>query len=199
MSLKLHAFAGKDPPPDFESDFGRLSRLPPEALAKFWQVLGPCVAEPMTKETERLLDVFRSAYRISDEDLGRALKASRFLILSAAQQDLPAEKLAEDLDQICQDLPVIRELLLLGYEPIKGPLREGFKKAALLDHGNVLVGAQWRLDLVDSTEQGLRLQLPVAMLTLHYQHGTETGRITLQVLPDMMMQLKAICERVLAT
>ena len=58
--------------------------------------------------------------------------------------------------------------------------------------------AQWRVDTIEASERGVKLRLPVAMLTLHYREGSEVGRITLQVLPDMMGELKGICERVLS-
>lgn len=36
--------------------------------------------------------------------------------------------------------------------------------------------------------------MPVTMLTLHYREGSESGRITLQLLPDVIEKLKAMCE-----
>ena len=61
-------------------DLSRLLRLPAEALQKLWQVLAPSLAERLSPETERLLDVFCAAYKVDDEDLARAVKACRFLI-----------------------------------------------------------------------------------------------------------------------
>jgi len=43
----------------------------------------------------------------------------------------------------------------------------------------------------------LQLKMPVALVTLHYLEGSEAGRVTLQVLPDMMGELKNVCEKVL--
>jgi hypothetical protein len=37
----------------------------------------------------------------------------------------------------------------------------------------------------------------VAMLTLLYREGAESARITLQVLPDMMGELRGVCDKVL--
>jgi hypothetical protein len=37
----------------------------------------------------------------------------------------------------------------------------------------------------------------VALVTLHFREGAETGRVTLQVLPDMMKELKTVCDRML--
>jgi hypothetical protein len=194
---KLHALGGGDAPPELGDDLRRLLRMPPEAIGKFWQALGPCLAEQLSEETERLLDVFCAAYRLSDDDLARAIKACRFLVQAAAKLDVPAEQLGEDLDRLCPGAPIVKELLLAGYEPAKAKIRQAIIMAALVDHGKVLIGARWRMDTIDASERGVKLRLPVAMLTLHYREGGETGRITLQVLPDMMGELKAICAEVL--
>jgi hypothetical protein len=194
---KLHALDGAEPPPDLADDLRRLLRLPPEALAKLWQVLGPCLAEKISKETEELLDVFCAAYNVPDGDLARAIKACRFLIQGAAKRDLPAARLAEDITLLCPETPLIGELLLAGYEPAKAQIRKEMAVAALLGHGSLLVGADFRVDTINASERGTRLGVPVAMLTLQYREGAEMRRITLQVLPDMMGRLRDICEQVL--
>lgn len=196
--LKLHALGGQHAPPELADDLRRLLRMPAEALQKFWQALGPCLADKVPDETEKLLDVFCAAYRLSEEDLARAIKACRFLIQSAARLDVPPERLGEDLDRLCPDAPVIKALLLAGYETAKARIRQEILKAALVDHGRLLIGAQWRVDTIEASERGARLRLPVTMLTLHYREGAEVGRITLQVLPDMVGELKGICEQILS-
>jgi hypothetical protein len=196
--IQLHALGGGEAPPDLGDDLRRLLRMPGEALGKFWQALGPCLAEQLSKETEQLLDLFCAAYKISDDDLARAIKACRFLIQEAARLDLSMERFGDDLERLCPDTPVLKGLLLAGYEPAKAQIRQGILRAALVDHGKLLVGAQWRVDTIEASERGVKLRLPVAMLTLHYREGSEVGRITLQVLPDTMGELKGICERVLS-
>jgi hypothetical protein len=195
--VRLHCLGGGPAPPDLGADLRRLLRLPPEALEKFWQVLAPSLASNLPPEAEQLLDVYCAAYKIDDEDLARAIKACRFVIREAARRDAPAGAVADDLDRVCGDAPLVKELILAGYEPARAQIRHEIVRAALADHGNLLVGMKWRLDAVQASEQGSRLATPVAMLTLHYRDGTETKRLTLQVLPDMMGELKAICEQVL--
>lgn len=193
----LHALGGGQAPPDLADDLRRLLRMPAEALQRFWQALGPCVAEALPDTIEGDLDAFCAAHRLSDDDLARAIKGCRFLIQSAARIDLPPERLGEDLDRLCPEAPVIKALLLAGYPPAKAQLRRAMALAAVEAHGRVLLGAQWRVDTIEASERGARLRAPVAVLTLHYREGTETGRITMQVLPDMIHELKGICEQVL--
>lgn len=194
----LQSLGGEAPPPELGRDLDRIARLPGEAIGKLWQVLGPCLTGPLTPEIDQLLEVFRSTYRIPPEDFGKVIGACRFLVLGAVRHDATAEQLGDDLDALCPGAPLVRELILAGYERLKPQLRGAIQKAALADYGKVLIGVQWRLDMIDSTEQGRRLGVPVAMLSLHYQDGRETERITLQVLPEMMAELKAACEKVLS-
>jgi hypothetical protein len=91
----------------------------------------------------------------------------------------------------------VRELVLAGYEPAKAQIRHEIIKSALADHGKLLTGVSWRLDAVQASERGANLRTPVAMLTLRYRDGAEAGRVTLQVLPDMMAELKDACDRIL--
>lgn len=193
----LHAAGGARPPPAIGPDLRRLAGMPPEALAHFWHALGPCLSDPTSEDTAKTLDVFCAAYRVEEDDLGRAIKACRFLIEGGARFDLPAERLAEDIDALCPESPEIKTLLLAGYEPVKAELRRAILASALSDHGKLLTGAQWRVDVVDSSDRGARLGVPVVMLTLHYLEGREQRRITVQALPDMVAQLKGICEQVL--
>jgi hypothetical protein len=194
---RLYCLGGGEAPPDLGADLLRLARLPAEALQKIWQVLAPSLAETLAKETEQLLDLFCAAYRVDEDDLGHAVKACRFVIREAAQRDVPAGAVAEDLDRLCPGELLVKELVLAGYEPARAQIRHEIVKAAVADHGKLLVGVKWRLDAIQASERGARLGTPVAMLTLDYLEGAERGRVTLQVLPDMMLELRDVCGKAL--
>jgi hypothetical protein len=195
--VRLHCLGGGAAPPDLGADLLRLLRLPGEAQEKLWQVLVPCLAETLTKETEQLLDVFCGAYKVEEDDLAQAVKACRFVIRGAARLDLPEAGLAADLDQLCPADPRVKEIVLAGYAPAKEQLRREILRAAVADHGKLLTGVNLRLDMIQTSERGARLQLPVAVLTLHFQEGAAAGRVTFQVLPDMMAELRNSFEQVL--
>ena len=110
---------------------------------------------------------------------------------------MPAAALAEDLDRLCPGELLVKELVLAGYGPAKERIRHEIVKAAVADHGKLLVGVKWRLDAIQASEGGAKLGTPVALLTLHYLEGAESGRVTLQVLPDMMGELRDVCGKVL--
>lgn len=194
---RLYCLGGGEAPPDLAADLACLGRLPLEALQRIWQVLAPSLAEPIAPETEQLLDLFCAAYHADGELLARAIKGCRFAIREGAQRDVPGPALVDDLQKLCPDLPVVAELVLAGYDEAKEQLRHEIVKAALADHGKLLVRVSWRVDAIQASERGLGLRTPVAMLTLHFREGAESGRVTLQVLPDMMHELKDVCEKVL--
>ncbi len=195
--VRLYCLAGGEAPPEVGADLLRLLRLPAEAVQKLWQVLAPNLAETITPETEQLVSVFCSAYRVDPDELAPAIRACRFLIREAARLDLSAGALADDLERLCPDEALVKELVLAAYESGKEPIRHAIVKAAVADHGKLLVGVKWRVDAIQASEGGAKLRAPVAMLTLHYLEGVEMGRVTLQVLPDMMGELRAVCDKVL--
>src|SRR5262245_53531987 len=84
----LRALGGAAAPPAIEADLERVLALPPEARQGLWEVLGPCLAEPLTAEVEERLDRFCRAHQLASADLARAIKACRFLLRQAAAADL---------------------------------------------------------------------------------------------------------------
>ena len=195
--VRLYCLGGGEAPPDLGADLLRLLRLPAEALQKLWQVLAPSLAETLAPETEQLLDVFCAAYHVDDDELAAVIKACRFVIREAARLDVPAGALGEDLDRLCPGETLVKELVLAGYEPAREQIRREMIKSALTDHGKLLVALNWRVDAIQASERGMRLGMPVAMLTLHYREGPDTGRITMQVLPDMLGELRRVCDKIL--
>jgi hypothetical protein len=141
--------------------------------------------------------VFCAAYHVDEDALAPAIKACRFVIREAARRDVPAGALGEDLDRLCPGELLVKELVLAGYEPARDRMRHEMVKAAIADHGKLLVGINWRVDAIQASERGMKLRMPVAMLTLHYREGAEMGRVTLQVLPDMVGELRGVCDKVL--
>jgi hypothetical protein len=195
--IKLHALGGAMTPPDLGADLLRLLAMPTEAQARLWQALGPCLGDTLTAETEKVLDTFCATHGAAEDDVARVVKASRFLVQSAAKLDVPADRLRADLEALCPDAPRVSQVILAGYDKAKAQIRKRLTAAALLGHGSLLVGAEWRVDTVEASSQGARLGTRVALLTLQIREGDETRRTTIQVLPDMAAELRRFCDEVL--
>jgi hypothetical protein len=193
----LRSLGAKAPPTDLAVDLRRLLGLPTAAVGKLWTVLLPSLDDPLPPEAASLLDMFSAAYGVDPDALASPIRAIRFLYTEVARNDIDEATLAADLALLCPDEPLVHELVLAGFQPAKDRLRKQMLQAALADHGNLLIGARWRLDMIQASERGRRLSVPVAILTLQYMEGSEKRRITVQALPDMMGELKTICEQVL--
>jgi hypothetical protein len=159
-------------------------------------VLGPSLEEPLPASVERDLDAFCARHRVADDHLARALKACRFLLREAAKLDLEAAAFASDLAKVSPD-PVVVALLAAGYERAKRVVRRQILRAALLEHGRVLTGADWRLDTMTASSHGARMSAPVAVLTLRHQDGDKEGRTTFHAPLAAVAELRAACEAIL--
>jgi hypothetical protein len=58
-------------------------------------------------------------------------------------------------------------------------------------------GVSWRVEHVTASNRGQSLNLPVVTLTVAYREGERQDRITLQLLPDALQELQAMCQRLL--
>src|ERR1700679_2929844 len=92
---------GKSTPRGLAADLRGLTRLPEAARAALWSVLGPCLAEPISTEAEAMLDAFCRTHRLRREDLGRPLKACRFLLREAARANVERTAFVRDLRALC--------------------------------------------------------------------------------------------------
>jgi hypothetical protein len=194
----LRCLEGELAPPGLREDLARVLLLPAEAKRRLWHVLGPSVSEPVPPDAERLLSDFCRAHQLEPEGFAHAIKACRFLIRESAGVDLQREGFLSDLEALHPASTELRELLLAGFERAKTQVRAELIRRALADHGSVLVGVDWRIDTMSASSAAPRLGAPVAILTLRYREGETTRRLTLQVLPDMLAELKNACERILA-
>jgi hypothetical protein len=82
-----------------------------------------------------------------------------------------------------------------GYEAAKVLVRHEIARAALADHGKVVERVDWRVDQVVTSNRGEKLGVPVAVVTLSYREGERRDRITLQLPPQALRELAAMCQR----
>lgn len=186
--------AAADPPwvgPDLE----RLIALPEAARASLWDVIGPSLNErTQGAASDARIDRFAKLHAAPWADVARAVRVARHLIRSAAQRDLDRERFATDLDARHAS-PILGEVLLAGYEPARVLIRREIARALLAEHGAVVEGVEWRVDVVTGAKGAERMRLPVALLTLKYREGTRREKLTVQLLPDSIAELRRLCDR----
>lgn len=197
-SPPLHTFGGAAADPEIVEDLLRIRELPASARARFWEALGPSLSDPIAPEVEGLLDRFVARHGADAGALAPALKAARALVRRASAIDLDAARFAEDLVALSAGAADLGEVLLPGYEKARALLRAEIARRAVADHGRLLENVAWRVDRLSASDQGSGLSLPVVTLTLHYREGGRQERISVQVLPDVLAEIRAICDGLLA-
>ena len=195
--LRLASLGGAAPPAELAADLRVIATLPPEAIPKFWSVLEPALEEPLPPAAAELLDAFSAAYGVDADELARAIRASKFLVREAARFGVSADAMQADLERLCPDDTLVREVFLSGFAGAWQRLRQGHIARSLREHGRLLTKTKWRIDTVRAYDAAEVVGTPVVLLTLEYLEGDTTQRLTLQALPDTVSELKAICERVL--
>ncbi len=77
-------------------------------------------------------------------------------------------------------------------------VRRQLLRGALIDHGNVLEGVDWRVDQVATSSRGGLLREPVGVITLRYRTGGKEERLTVQLVPEALHELQQACESLAA-
>ncbi len=195
-AIPLACLRGEPAPPDLAKDLVTAAILPASARARLWDALGPSLPEPVPAEAEGLLDAFCETHGAAPALLAPVIKACRFLVREASVRDLPRADLAEDLALLGAP-DELQRVLVAGYDSAKQMIRAAILRQTLIEHGRLLVGASYRLDTIEASESGTRLNTPVVMLTLRYLEGEGDGRFTVQVLPETLRQIRALCDQIL--
>jgi hypothetical protein len=196
-SSPIQALGGQPAPPDVVRDLALVLELPSPARARLWEVLGGCLVEPLPPTMEDRLDAFCRVHGASPDVLARAIKACRFLVWQAGSRALPRAVFAADLAALSSSKE-ISDLLLAGYDRASAQVRRELLRGALLDHGNVLEGVDWRVDQVASSSRGASLRDPVGVLTLRYRAGDKDERLTVQLGPEALRELYDACTKLAA-
>lgn len=190
-AVKLACLDGSPAPPELTDALRRLGEIDREQRGDLLaQILEPLADDQLDGRIGRLC----RRLDLSPENAAPGLKAGRFVIRTAAAMCLDREALAADLTLL--DAGHLTDLLDV-YERALPALRAEIVQASIVAHGRVLMGVEWRVDTLGASNRGRKLNVPVAMMTFHCQNGTQTEHVTMQLVPEMVAQLRDVCERLL--
>lgn len=175
------------------ADLGLVDELPVNARRLFWKALAPTLPDPIPPRSDAAIDAFAAEHGVDDRTLARALKACRHLVREAAGRDVDAATFARDLAALDGERGELRAILLPGYDEAKTRIREELVTKAISAHGKVLVGAEWRLDMVAASSRGQDLRAPIAIVTLEMLDEGATKRVTFQATPEALRKLAKVC------
>jgi len=182
------------------SDAQHLAQMSPGALNNLWDVLEPCLLQPMTHTLEQALSSYCDTYDTNQTVLGHLIRVLSTLLRGAASVALPREGFAADLEAVWPGQTEAHAVFLERYDAVTAALRKTLLTRALSAHGNVLTDIEWRVDQVVADKASPRLALPVAIVTFGYRHRDEHQHITLQLTGDELKRasvvLAALAEQV---
>jgi hypothetical protein len=196
--IALQALGGAHAPAGLAADLAALLTLPEHAREHLWEILGPSLADPVPAQVEAEVERFCVTYDVEREQLGYTIRACRFLLREAASIDLSRAAFAADLEALSSEAEAIGALLLPRFESAKAFVRREMLRNTIADHGKLLESVTWRVDHPASSSRGKRLAGRVVSLTLGYREGDRRERVTLQVLPEALVELKKLCDQLLS-
>lgn len=198
-STPVLACLGHEPvPAEVMRDLAWHLRWAPTAVDELWSVLAPSLQTKLDQRLEAELGLFASKHRVDAFELALFLKAMRFLLLEAAGRRTTWEDFAADIVAVVGDgaLP-LTTVLGANYAKATEAVRFEIMRGALLDHGQIYVGGEWRLDAVLASTRARSLGTRVALLTLKYRSQSGSDQLTLQVLPADLLHLRTLIDELL--
>lgn len=165
------------------------------AKNNFLSLLMTSLMGPSGQYLDDMLDAFCRDNGLSAEDVVSAVQSCDFIIRQAATLDLSLETFQQDLNALSGGDDEGAKIILSKYDDMKAELRALIIQESLADHGNLLLGLDWRLDEITASDRGIQLNTVVVFLTLRYRSGNQIERITFQLSPEAMKELKRFTDR----
>jgi hypothetical protein len=194
-NVLLYSLNGSPAPADLGQGLSACLELPADVAPKIADVVFACLEPVSPDQLRNRIGRHCRRLELDEEIVSRTVLAARFLLHAAAETNASPEDVGKDLSAL--GCGAVAEWLVPLYAHVVGELRRDIARSALTMHGRVLTQIDWRMDTVGSTNRGRELNLAVAMVTLHYIDGKEEGRMTVQMLPDMVNEMRRVCDQLL--
>jgi hypothetical protein len=192
----LYSFDGAAAPSELGPSLMKVMELAEPLRQSFEQLVLPCMGQAPDEQVDEAITQLCRNNELDVDVAGTAIKATRFFLRQAAALNVSPQQLGEDLTALSCPGELIATLSKV-YELALNDLRLEIAQSTIVAHGNVLTGVEWRVDTLGASNRGRGINIPVAMITLHFRNGDETERLTLQALPDAVNTLREVCENLL--
>lgn len=189
----LQCCGGRPAPPEVVQGWQAYLEFTGDARQGFWSVLNPALVDPANPGNRDRVQLFCKDHGVPLSDVVAAVRACDFLFRRAATFNLDDRMFEADLVTLSNGDSQACRPLMARYDMAKSKIRDGIIAGTLADHGKVLVGVSWRTDMIGASQRGMHLGVPVPILTLNYVEGEKKDRVTLQLTPESLRQLKQFC------
>lgn len=190
-----HCFPEDGPPEGVIAGMRMLLRLPRGAQSNLWHLISVGLEEPETPEHRQFAESYAMRFEANPAQLVGAVRACQFLLRQAAARKVELTEFLGDVQTLSGSDRAALELLAPHYLRVRTLLRLQLLENTLADHGNVLVGFDWRIDSVNVSNHGEFESVPVVFMNLAYRNGEETKKLSMQLSPSAIASLKAFLER----
>jgi hypothetical protein len=194
-SQSWHCFDHGGPPDAVIAGVRTLLGLPAGAQSHLWHLIRVGLEEAEAPDHRTLLDSYAMRFEANPAHLLAAVRTCQFLLRQAAARRVTQADFVSDLSALSGGSAGLGELLTPHYARVTSQLRLKLLEDTLADHGNVLVGFDWRIDAVKLSNHGALDGVPVVFMNLAYRRGDKTERLSLQLSPSAIASLKAFWER----
>jgi len=191
----LQCFGGHPAPPDVVRGWQAYLKFTGDARQNFWSVLQPALADPKNPGNRDRVQLFCNDHGVPLADVVAAVRACDLLLRQAAALNLDDRIFETDLVALSDGDAGACRPLMTRFDSAKTQMRNVIIAGTLADHGKTLVGISWRTEVISASQRGMRLGVPVPILTLNWVEGEEKGRATLQLTPEALHQLKQFCDQ----
>jgi hypothetical protein len=188
-------FPNEGPPDAVIAGLRMLLGLPRGAQSNLWHLIRVGLEEPETADHRQLLESYAMRFEANPAHLVGAVRACQFMLRQAAVRKIGQEGFVQDLEALSAGNRAAIELLTPHYLRVRNQLRIQLLEDTLADHGNVLVGFDWRIDDVNVSNHGELDSVPVVFMNFAYRNGDETKKLSLQLSPSALASLKAFWDR----
>lgn len=183
-------------PPELGPALAGLARWSADQQALLPELVPPCLDPLPEDQLEARIGRFCRRHELPADLAPPALKAIRFLLRACAAMNGEPEMIRRDVEALLGS-DELAALLVPIYVEVLPALRQEILQATIAGHGRVLVGLEWRIDTIGSSNRGRGINAPVAQMTFHVQQGGQAESVTIQMLPDMVRQLRDTCDLML--
>ncbi|MGE3164092.1 MAG: COMM domain-containing protein [Planctomycetota bacterium] len=193
--LRLHACAGNPPPPTILGGWDTFLALPSAARADFLALLDHGIRQPLDPSYQGALRQLCQAHALDEAATLAALHACEYLLRQASGLNIDRNALRQDLGALSGNDFSAAGAILERFDTFRPEFRRAIFQESLADHGKVLVGLDWRVDNLVNSDRGSQLHASVVFLTLRYRDGDRVDRISLQLTPEALQELRRFTER----
>lgn len=190
--VKLACLLGLPAPPELAPNLATLTTLSEPVLATFGEVLEPNLAPVIDDRVETRVKRYCRLHEIEPDQIGPSVRACRFLFTNAVKSGAGRDGFSADVRALLPEAQA--EAALARLLPLFDQAFPQLVKAAVLrsvaEHGKVVQAVHWRIEVIKSSDHGLKLDVPIATLTLQYQEGPNAGQASFQLLPEQAAELK---------